>query len=869
MDDIAQSLAQTPWLLRLNDAPVDSSTNPPTNDQPSNLHSDHSAPPATHSQAPVKPDHHDGHLALPDNTLGLALSGGGIRSATFCLGVIQSLAKQDWLKHVDYLSTVSGGGYTGAFLGRFFDVCQDQDQIHDALTDSRSQPVHWLRTHSNYLAPRGTGDTVFNLAFFWRNLFTLHLVVGMFVFAILGLGSVFEYYDGRDASRLLMALQEILLPLAPLTLSGHSFVMTPWWIFAELTLWLGIVPLTFAYWVVSQDRFEDFILPVLLATLVLAIASLLATVWLGAFVIFGVMIVWILFVWSHVKKREGHGRPDSEFHMALARNYLTRFLGWTSAIGAALVAIAVIDSLGRAIARQFLVNGSSFGSLLGVLGGSASLIGLAPLLRGIANYLLAGGEQKTGIWTQLAKIPYLPSALILAVTAFLPLVFVSFVVHTIFELGHAWWNGVAATVVALLISFLLGRRSLISFVNRSGYLTIYSARLARVFLGAVNPRRHRFADGNNVSHLIYGDDVPLNEYKPHVNGGPLHLINVAVNETIDVASQRGIRDRKAENMSVGPAGISVAKAFHAIWTDSHGKKTPDQLQPVGNTSKAHPFVNKQRLPVDVESLNLREWIAISGAAFSPGMGRATDLARSLLLTVTNLRLGYWWDSGIASGQRFRVLESTGFYTRVRDLFHKYFAPQSMLLSEALGRFGGPWRRYWYLTDGGHFELTGAYELLRRRLPFIIAVDVGADPRRQGSVLAWLMRLARIDFGAEFENCEPGKLQAIGVPDDITEKLGSMDDLMNDPDGDQKTAALIRVTWPTSPTSGDSWHGRNHSWMLYIRASVTSDAPADVRSYAKEHLDFPNESTLDQFYDEPQWESYRKLGEHIGDMLFQT
>jgi hypothetical protein len=50
---------------------------------------------------------------------GLALSGGGIRSAVFCLGVLQALAKHDLLKRFDYLSTVSGGGYIGSSLTWF------------------------------------------------------------------------------------------------------------------------------------------------------------------------------------------------------------------------------------------------------------------------------------------------------------------------------------------------------------------------------------------------------------------------------------------------------------------------------------------------------------------------------------------------------------------------------------------------------------------------------------------------------------------------------------------------------------------------------------------------------------------------------
>ena len=55
-----------------------------------------------------------------DRTVGLALSGGGIRSATFSLGVLQALSKTSLLPRIDYLSTVSGGSYIGSFFGSYF-----------------------------------------------------------------------------------------------------------------------------------------------------------------------------------------------------------------------------------------------------------------------------------------------------------------------------------------------------------------------------------------------------------------------------------------------------------------------------------------------------------------------------------------------------------------------------------------------------------------------------------------------------------------------------------------------------------------------------------------------------------------------------
>src|SRR5258706_16327997 len=72
---------------------------------------------------PCEPDANPAAAAneLPKDTIGLGLSGGGIRSATFNLGVLQALAKRRLLREVDVLSTISGGGYIGSFVGRFFD----------------------------------------------------------------------------------------------------------------------------------------------------------------------------------------------------------------------------------------------------------------------------------------------------------------------------------------------------------------------------------------------------------------------------------------------------------------------------------------------------------------------------------------------------------------------------------------------------------------------------------------------------------------------------------------------------------------------------------------------------------------------------
>src|ERR1044072_4645571 len=120
------------------------------------------------------------YRAVPDDVVGLARSGGGIRSATFALGVIQALAKKNRLREIDVMSTVSGGGFTGSFLGRLFTrqiIRLSEDpagRAQDIVQNTASAPLWWLRTNANYIFAAGAADFRSNLSVFWRNIFTLH-----------------------------------------------------------------------------------------------------------------------------------------------------------------------------------------------------------------------------------------------------------------------------------------------------------------------------------------------------------------------------------------------------------------------------------------------------------------------------------------------------------------------------------------------------------------------------------------------------------------------------------------------------------------------------------------------------------------------
>ena len=161
----------------------------------------------------------------------------------------------------------------------------------------------------------------------------------------------------------------------------------------------------------------------------------------------------------------------------------------------------------------------------------------------------------------------------------------------------------------------------------------------------------------------------------------------------------------------------------------------------------HVLATKGSGSAEVESLTLGEWVGISGAAFSTGIGRDTRLSLSLFFGLTNVRLGYWWDSGIRNEERpGRYPQSL--WRRLKRLPVTLFRAQSMLLAEWRARFHGPSRWFWYLSDGGHFEVTGLYEMLRRRLQFMIVSDAGEDPNYQWNDVSLLTQQVREDFGAE-------------------------------------------------------------------------------------------------------------------------
>lgn len=802
-----------------------------------------------------KPGRIDSDQIDLQNKVGLALSGGGVRSATFSLGVLQALAAKDRLRHIDYLSTISGGGFTGAFLGRLFTrrrVAEAPDpcgRAQDLLTDDSSRPMRWIRTQANYLFEAGANDELVALGVFFRNLFTVHLVIGALLFtlfaALIGFSRTSLYQD-----------------IIPALVIRNDWPISLWWWLPVAVTGLAIVPMMLGVWLAPKSFSYRSYSPYPFAAWLIVTAGAAAGLTTPGGVKWAVPTIIILVLAWFWQEAARQYLPDDGTHNPATdgdaiRNRLTRGLGEAIIILLVTVGWVLLDTLAGALA-----NPNQAPKII------AGLIALSPLLqilRTVANKIELKNDG--GASSVLLK-------LVTVILALGLLFVVDYLAHCLFQVESRQFH---VTVIAITLLFSLTISQAFDFLNFSSFQAYYAAHITRTFLGASNEARNTETDaiGANIQTTLKDDDLPHFAYRPEQNGGPLHLISVCVNETVDHASQREIRERQGLLMTVGSFGVSVGRRYFAKWTPPVGKRpwwmrwrqwidgtfgsdNPPALEAIrlnASPNTFHPLARRDNNPAIVKTLSLGQWVGVSGAAFSTGRGRSTSLLSSFLAGLLNLRLGYWWDSGILADERPGRFPPN-LWMRLKSIPSAIFRMQSLLFSEWRGYFTGPSHQLWNLTDGGEQDNTGIYELIRRRLPFIIAVDAGLDSDYTFQDIANLERLVRIDFGVEFEwQTNPTASQ---VPQfmatwiDLT-RIGSISDLKGNsckggPGGSHDALARIKYDDVRQPDS----------WLLLIKPSLSKSESLDINAFASGHHDFPQDSTFNQFYNDEQWESYRKL-----------
>ncbi|WPP00811.1 patatin-like phospholipase family protein [Pseudomonas sp. HR96] len=781
---------------------------------------------------------------------GLALSGGGIRSATFCLGVLQALARTGrsdkeriLLERFDYLSTVSGGGYIGAFFSSLFlpDRLRGEGQspaaaaaqayavlayeppgkISSSIDYSKapagSGPAAWLRENGRYLTPTGGGDMFYALATTWRNWLSLHFVIGMPVLMVLAL---------------LFAVQAIF------------YLNLFWCPFALAVGWM--LPSALAYWLVipgrSLDEKPNLANPACKGTLAVTYCLVgigLVLQWLGDWrrvdnlVLCLAVITGVAGLFAALCVRT---LPSVKAGNTV-RNYrvvMTRHL--SLAMRALLVCffLACIAKLGQELYTS-LFNRTH-----------AVSVGVLPALVWLIRKLALLRDEKA-LPTWLPKLP-------LELLALAAGVVLSVVVCLGWSLAALWLvtNGsdrplahhdsaalVLLAVIALALTWLSGQFK--GFLNLSSLHAFYATRLTRAYLGASNGKRFTTAadEYRSVAEPMVDDDISLDRFYGTCTAGPLHLINVTMNLTVDPAEQLVQRDRKGQPLCLAPDQWKVDATSTSFFLDGVRYRRDTACGQLSEILLPH---------------TLAQWIGTSGAAFTTGLGRTTSLGLSLTLGLANIRLGVWWPS------RFLNASQTG-YVPVDGPWVQRFATQSYLFREFTAQFHGHRNDLMYLSDGGHFENTGAYELLRsdRNIELIVMCDCGCDPEYRFNDLANLVRLARIDMKLDIredtavsKHFELGRV--FGTPDHFQhsrkepgEKCALLYDVFDMPQDGRSATLKCRI--------------------LVLKPRLMTTLGVDVLNYAQSNEAFPQQPTSDQFFDEAQFESYRQLGLAIGRAVF--
>lgn len=791
---------------------------------------------------------------------GIALSGGGIRSATFCLGLLQALSAKNLTTRLDYLSTVSGGSYIGGFFGALFvqppfrgngKAQPDRpafDNSRPLQSDLGLEAVRRLRDCGRYLTPSGTSDAFYGAAIVLRNWVAVQTVIGLTLLFAFWCLRLLDSALCRECtfSPSLLGLSWLASALVFGFGSAYWLTRRDWIprsrlnrILANLFFWAfaaGFIFLAYRVWhnpVWSSPSLLNFLEFHLATFMAVAMASYLAAeIRWGEFSL-DEMDATRALSRQVLIAAEDRVRTSLSGWMANSLMFLLAFLGLTLLdwLGYGLLTgfQTLYGAMGKAYVAYTTENVTlSFGSLFELIAKAwPILVAVAPpLFSFIARQWLKREEAEIAARaTGTQPKNWSTTLLVIAGAAVVALWIIlwSAASHYAFQDDSPFRQAAIAIGLTLLVINLI-QSLCFSFINLSSLSTFYAARLRRAYLGASS-------HGNPFTSVRQDDPEDTirveDYYSATVQAGcPLHIINVTVAETVADTSNLVARDRKGKPMQLSPCGIVFEGDIPGVF-EAAGIKSGEEL----------PLAN---------------WIAISGAAVSAAIGSGTSLGTSILATMANVRLGYWWRAKHAD--KAKDMLWSGFKDTV----------QNHLFLELRGAFNGTRRDRWYLTDGGHFENTGVYALLQRQVDYIIASDNGADPKYDMVDILRLVQRARIDLGAEITFLDEEALMAkLGPDSPMLGIIGTFQQLA-------KSALRTEPGGPIAALADIEYRDGKKATLQLIKPRLTFTEPPELVAYHARAggADFPQQTTGDQFFDEEQWEAYRRLGELCGQKLFR-
>jgi len=907
----------------------------------------------------------------------LCLSGGGIRSATFNLGILQGLARHGLLERFDYLSTVSGGGFIGGWLSAWIardgidNVTRQLKSPPESPLQVEPEPIEHLRIYSNYLSPQPgllSADTWTLVASVLRNLLLNWIIFMPVLFALLLVprlwtSVLFRSTDETDPTNPYWRYS-IPISLAIAIASGVWAILYIGWNLPSANsynnnpksprfkggqgyfiwrclIWLVIsaASLSVFLWasrkshnifslehfaVVKGDlqRFHFFayaellILPGLIVCLVKVVANagrrrgirffvsllVVAALIIGAQALIAYLAVLVVTNWLRVSDVEAVRYAIFAVPVLLLLKVLGAILiaglsswvandddqEWWARAGAWVfivmlawivlnflvlygpLLILTLNTTYKTLTQEGLnkLSWADIGKILATVGGVIS--GFITLLGGFSAKTPANAKeaQKAGIG----------GILLGALTTLLAPIFLGFV-FILISLATDWilvsrvveflsgelhvtltdpnlsieaWHidllqNTPVRLVALLIFLLL---LLVFFLgpfistNAFSLQFLWRNRIIRAYLGASNHcrRPNPFTGFDTYDNLQMYElrKQPDEVEQPLVREGRedlktvpntsklLHVLNLALNLTGGEKLQW--QDRRAESFTVSPLHCG------SYWLGYR---------------RSFRYGGR-------EGISLGTAVAVSGAFVSPNMGfMMTSPVVRFLMALFNIRFGAWFGNPGPAGDRPKLLERILTWPakllrgKIDHPFQLSSPTLSVLpfISEAFGDVDDK-AAYVYLSDGGHFENLGLYEMVLRRCRFIVVSDASTDPDYSFQSLAMSIRQIRIDLGVPIDLPE---LSVTNPSQDMKNKYCAI--------GTIRYSCVDRD--PTDATTTDKDYD---GVLIYVKPSLIGEEPRDVVNYWQDRQTFPQEAITDQWFTEAQFESYRALGSFIIDAI---
>jgi len=672
-----------------------------------------------------------------------AISGGGIRSSSFGLGVMQSLVSANIMKDMDYLSTASGGGYIGSSLTWFLknglppdgspaDVTPNRFPLGKARSGARlegneneeqSKPnsvLDYIRQHSNYLTPNSKLNAISLIALAIR-------------FSLVSLAVYF------------LLLSSVLL----------------------MAIFIGAfhpVPL---------------VLPEVISSLQLVMYN-----WF----LFGVFISALTFVFVSLLYSVNTRLPYiPEVIRYKFRVFSQGLLGSSVSVTILLLIVGLLPFIDHLLFRLDMhVQAATGSTLLG------TLIGIVQFKR----------HQSGKNPNSSSMVSVLAAALLIYGLVYGAYIFSS-AIFAIPNSDYRFTASVSLMASALFFGFFVN-------TNYLGPHRVYRDRLMEAML----PNLESVAKGI-WGKATQADTAPLSSMCQKPNERPYHLINTNI-VLVDSPNSK-FKGRGGDSFLLSPLFC--------------GSDATGCIPTIDLTAKKK------------NGMTLATAMAISGASFNPnagnsGKGITRNRVISTLLSLLNIRLGYWISNPKSPARR-------------------KFLPNFIYPGLTGGIFGGALHennRVIELTDGGHFDNLALYELIRRKIDLVILADGGADADFIFDDLSNVIEKVRVDFGVQIlfddENYNLNNLQpctATVTDGETTESLIKRYGLA------KNCFAIGTIRYP----------GRDPGTLIYIKATMIKNLPGDVLSYKSQHPTFPHEPTADQFFNEVQVEAYRELGYCLG------